>query len=210
MPGPRCPVMDDIVRRLNVGDLRLWFYFPGGGEPSRFSPDLSGGQPVYRVPLPEGTIRPGRFGVEAAGSNEVEPFLTQVEIPAPIRVTTDLRAGMRFVTPSMFFPPPIRITWEGGDPQSAVMVTLREPSRSPVGWNTYNFRSWTALASRGEITITPRYGTFDIDVWNYREGEHGATFFTRGLDTPGRHGWRYQFIYGDLGYVLQPFRTSGN
>jgi len=56
------------------------------GVSSQEVPRSAGGK--YEAVLPPGTIRPGRFSVTGPGGAEVGPFMTEVQAPEPIAVTS--------------------------------------------------------------------------------------------------------------------------
>ncbi|MBL8226955.1 MAG: hypothetical protein JNL98_00695 [Bryobacterales bacterium] len=202
IPGPRCPVADNYARRLELGGIQLR---PPNGD--FLTPELTPNGPTeYRAELPVGTIQPGTHRVSGGASVDIGPFATAIDIPPPIRITTDLHPGRRFIAP-IFDPTrilyiPLKVTWEGGDPDSAVVVWILnradDPSRPQ---NPYTMRAFSARASRGEvdIQIIPGHPEFQIEIWNYREGQIGTAFTVDGIPKPATHGWRYRYVFADLG-----------
>ncbi|MBS1825937.1 MAG: hypothetical protein JST93_11495 [Acidobacteria bacterium] len=164
--------------------------------------ELRNGLGYREVELPAGSIVPGRFelGIE-------DPVLgrarSEIRIPEPIRITTDLRPGTRFLSGPPNFISLLNLRWEGGDPDSWVVVVVHRS----VGFEgdqviAEEVNSVRARASQGRIDVrilaVPARRTFEVEVWNYREGYSGERMPLAGLFAPLDHGWRYVFRFQGL------------
>ncbi|MBS1824506.1 MAG: hypothetical protein JST93_04240 [Acidobacteria bacterium] len=195
----RCPVMDNYAKHLELGGIQLLTPSGAAIEPE-FNPV---GPTEYRSKLPLGSIQPGNSTVRGGASVEIGPFETSLSIPPPIRVKTDLRPGTVFVLPFAargFGNIVKKIEWEGGDPDSAVMVRVRTGANDPSRPSSYTFRGFFAEARRGEVEIFfgPSTQGLEIEVWNYRETRLGTSVVVDGIPEPVTHGWRYRYVFAGL------------
>lgn len=155
--------------------------------------ELRNGSGYRQIDLPSGSIRPGRFAVSIEDSR-LGGALTQVNIPEPIRITTDLHPGRAFVyrPPGYILSIPLR--WEGGDPDSWVVAIVHRPdSVLPLPKWVQTSRARARAGSLDLPLNVPLNIPFEVEVWNYREGPEGEHVAMTGLATPLEHGWRYVF-----------------
>jgi len=170
------------------------------------APRIDDGKLLYRVELPEGTIRQGDLAVAGEGRADVGPFETRVSIPPPIEVSTSLPPGT--VIP---YQRPFTVTWRGGDPDSVVRLRVIT-RRSPIG-DLYWFHYWyecPAAATQGRVTLDvssdgPRFHlpverSDDVEVVLSvgPKDPEGERFSVRGLARGGRHHWSYLYRWGQL------------
>jgi uncharacterized protein (TIGR03437 family) len=195
----RCGI-DRTFRHLRIDELRLR---PEGSPPATHSLDpIENGEGYRGIDLSPGAIHPGRFGISiedavlGAGSSEIR-------IPEPIRITSDLRPGTvlgAYRPPGFILNFPIR--WEGGDPDSAVMIMAHRPNVYAEGRTLAKYvYSWSVPAKQGvfNLSLNTMPGIpFEIEIWNYREGGGGELMNLPGLSAPLQHGWRYVWRFGGL------------
>ncbi len=193
--GPACPGFESFYGRLlDAGVITL----SGPGlDPMRLAPAREGGSPVYRGPLPPGTIRPGEFVVSAVGGGDVGPFQAAIRVPPLIEVTTE-RPTNSSVDLSRY----LRVAWRGGDLDSVVRVRLI--SRTSPFEDVYYEAA--VRASAGSATLYPTFSGLglphspdgELRISMAPEGEQVQRFTANGLSLGGQFTWLYQKRFTEL------------
>jgi len=194
--GPSCPGFDDFYGKLlDAGAITL---SGPGFQPMRFLPSLERGRPVYRAPLPLGTIRPGEFTVTAGGGRDVGAFQSSFRVLTPVEVTSDFPPGSRISSFENF-----RLTWRGGDPEAVVQVRLI----SRLGPFEDLFDQCVVKASAGGVTIPssrpwylhlPSSDNAEVRITVGSEGDQVQRFAAPGLSLGGAVYWLYQKRFTEL------------
>jgi len=157
-PGPACPELRR-VKRLDLGELLVT---SKNCAPCRFSPEIVDGEPQYRVRLPEGAIGEGLVRAEFTGKDGSGPLRSELNIPAPIRITGT-------------FPPAVMdrqtsVLWSGGEADSLVRLELRmgRTGEPPEAFKSQIRRvrdGGVGLSNTGAIVG----GTIDIILTNLKQ-----------------------------------------
>lgn len=177
------------------------------GSEASAEPRPGQGEQTYTLKLPPGTIRSGSFQVRAAGSSQAGPFTSAIEIPEPIRITTNLAPGTEIPVAPVTLIARLTVNWEGGDAASRVMVVARVSGfAAGLGGPAILSRSVPASAGTCILEGIPVFpgSAFEAGVWHYREEASAAPFPVERLGSPGWHGWRYEFRFAGLKAAIPP------
>jgi len=182
--GPSCPLPTDT--RLHAGQIIA--SGPGWG-PISVEPGESN---LYRIGLPPNAIRQGTFTVRGGGGNDVGPFETSIEMPAPIQ-PEDVPPGTRIPAYRAAGGYP-RFRWSGGDAASWVRVGVHSnPVRPfPGPWALWNDR----IATLGAVQF------FTLDFYGLAPTPEAEVIFTQDamnpvkFEAPGlTHGGLHRYFY---------------
>lgn len=156
---------------------------------------------VYSQILPPGSIRPGRLSVVGEGSSVVGPFNSELDLPGPIEITTNLTAGTIIDSRQ-----PFRLSWINGRPGDLVNVRLL--SGIPLGQSdtVYSGLEYYAPAEEGSVTLDPiellsgrsalpltPSDSFTVIVRYFPSTP--VKFAAAGLTLGGEHRWVYEFRF---------------
>ena len=196
--GPECGAY--IGANIQAGNLTL---LTGQPIPSLSPVRSVDHEFLYRATVPDGTMAAGRLRVSAAGSPEVPAFMSELAVPPPIRIRTDLKPGTVIDSRT-----PFRIDWEGGRTES--VVTLQVVSIT---------EQIDALNGGGQVSVRGEEGSAALRPIQFSGG--GRYYFptrsgpvtvivrvTPMLPTPfgqtvdGRHEW--EDVYEFRGLTLSP------
>jgi uncharacterized protein (TIGR03437 family) len=185
-PGRSCPGFED--RQLDAGFLLA----QGPAVALGLLPDVVNGVPRYTATLRPGAIQPAVYRIMSNGGADVGPFTTTMTIPAPIQLTTDFPPGTVLGWDQSVF-----VTWQGGDPGSAVTMRYVCADRS-IAFSY--FREHSVPASRGIIGLDPGacFGPLEIVVTQTPDPAKLERFQANGLTLGGWHLWSYEFRFGGL------------
>lgn len=159
------------------------------------------GEFLYSQVLPPGSIRPGRMSVVGQGSSAVGPFDSQLDLPAPIEITTNLNPGTTIDSRRSF-----RLSWING--RRGDLVNVRLLSGIPLGQSDtiYSGLEYYAPAEEGSVTLDPvellpgqpalplaPSDNFAVIVRYFPRTP--VKFAAVGLTLDGEHQWVYEFRF---------------
>jgi len=156
------------------------------------------GLSVYQATLPNGTIQPGTFTVNAGGGADVGAFQSSVQIGAGIQVTIN-PAGS-----ALLGGVPFTIYWTGGDAGEWINVYLISHDESTSALD-YAMR-WQVLASDGQFTIpqfNALWGNYELVLEVVPGPSTTYPFSAPGLSLGGQATWKY--IYRFEGILAQGY-----
>jgi len=157
---------------------------------------------LYRQNLPAGSVVPGKLSVVATGSSELGAFRSEIAIPNPIRVKTNL-APSTIIDRNRAF----RVEWDGGD--ADMIVNIQVVSISDPIDSYYHGVQQFVRGDSGSVVFPLQAiagGILQFPVQPFRGAMviirvlplTPTTFEANGLTLGGRHQWEYLFEYKGL------------
>jgi uncharacterized protein (TIGR03437 family) len=152
--------------------------------------------------LTPGTLQGGTYQVAATGG-AVGAFQATANIPAPIKITTNLAPGIMLQLPAT-------VAWTGGDGSSLVTVELRVAASPQTPIYTFDLKQIVS-ASAGSVSLPASFfipftidfvphGTVEIIVTQQPATAPSQPFTAPGLTLGGVQIWNYVWDFRGLQY----------
>lgn len=168
-------------------------------------PSTSGGEVSYAADLPRGTVQPGTSDVAFAGGAGSGAFQTNLQVAAPIQITSQFPRGTEVVGP------PFTITWTGGQAGQTVTLTIRERvvggvhsafSQAPATDGHLTMHGFPITGQQVPGEYLPMYPSSDVEVI-IEVGPDVSTpqvVSAPGLSLGSLVTWKYEYRFTGLTY----------